>query len=211
MKISHHLDDSTLMSCAAGSQPEALAAVVSSHLAVCPRCRAELKKHALIGEALFESLKPEPVVREAPVVALRAGEAMTAPEEPEGEMPPALRAAIDGRFDDIPWRRAAPGVWHYPLPLSEGAKGDLRLLKVAPGTKLPEHGHGGTELTLVLDGSYSDEFGVYRRGDVADMGDDMEHRPIADAEQGCVCLAASDAKPRFTGMFARLLQPFAGI
>ena len=53
MKINHHLDDSTLMSCAAGSQPEALAAVVSSHLSVCPRCRTELKKHALIGEALF--------------------------------------------------------------------------------------------------------------------------------------------------------------
>lgn len=210
MKISHHLDDATLMSCAAGSQPEALAAVVSSHLSICPRCRAELKSHSLIGEALFESLKPEPVTREAPVVAMRAGEATLA-EDVVCEMPSVLKAALDGRFDDIPWRRAAPGVWHYPIALSAQAKGDLRLIKVAPGTRLPEHGHGGTELTLVLDGAYSDEFGTYRKGDVADMGDDVEHRPIAGENTGCICLAASDAKPRFTGMFARLLQPLAGL
>lgn len=210
MKITHHLDDSTLMSCAAGSQPEALAAVVSSHLSVCPRCRAELKKHSLIGEALFESLRPEPVTRDAPVVAMRAGEATLA-EDATSEMPVALRAALEGRFDDVPWRRAAPGVWHYPIQLSSEAKGDLRLVKVSPGTRLPEHGHGGTELTLILDGAYSDEFGTYRRGDVADMGDDVEHRPVADANDGCICLAASDAKPRFTGMFARLLQPLANL
>ena len=110
MKITHHLDDSTLMSCAAGSQPEALAAVVSSHLSVCPRCRSELKKHALIGEVLFEGLKPEPVTRQAPVVAMRSGEQFA--EADEAEMPAALQAALDGRFDDMPWRRAAPGVWH---------------------------------------------------------------------------------------------------
>jgi putative transcriptional regulator len=211
MKITHHLDDATLMSCSAGSQPEALAAVVTSHLAVCPRCRSELKKHALIGEALFESLKPEPVSREVPVAAARIEAGAGAGAADEAEMPEALTAALEGRFDDIPWRRAAPGIWHYPIELSEGAKGDLRLIKVAPGIKLPEHGHGGTELTLVLDGAYRDEFGTFRRGDVADLGDDVEHRPVADPEYGCICLAGSDARPRFTGMFARLLQPLAGL
>ncbi len=210
MKITHHLDDSTLMSCAAGSQPEALAAVVSSHLAVCPRCRAELREHTLIGEALFDALEPEPVVREAPAVQVRAGDA-TVRADAAMELPRELVAALEGRFDEIAWRRAAPGVWHFPVTLSEGAKGDLRLLKVSPGTKLPEHGHGGSELTIVLDGAYSDEFGTFRRGDVADLGDDAQHRPIADPKQGCICLAASDAKPRFTGWIARMLQPLAGI
>ena len=209
MKITHHLDDATLMSCSAGSQPEALAAVVSSHLSVCPRCRLELKRHALIGEALFEALKPEPVTRDAPSAGARADAGNGTVDD--AELPGDLRAALDGRFDDIAWRRAAPGVWHCPIELSPGAKGDLRLLKVAPGIKLPEHGHGGSELTLVLDGAYSDEFGTFRCGDVADLGDDVEHRPVADPLHGCICLAASDARPRFTGMFARLLQPLAGL
>jgi putative transcriptional regulator len=209
MKITHHLDDATLMSCSAGSQPEALAAVVSSHLSVCPQCRGELKRHSLIGEVLFEALKPEPVTGEVPSAGARADSVSAAADD--AELPEALKAALEGRFDDVPWRRAAPGVWHFPIELSPGAKGDLRLLKVAPGIKLPEHGHGGSELTLVLDGAYSDEFGTFRRGDVADLGDDVEHRPIADPEHGCICLAASDARPRFKGMFARLLQPLAGL
>jgi putative transcriptional regulator len=209
MKITHHLDDATLMSCSAGSQPEALAAVVSSHLSVCPQCRGELKRHSLIGEVLFEALKPEPVTGEVPSAGARADSVSAAADD--AELPEALKAALEGRFDDVPWRRAAPGVWHFPIELSPGAKGDLRLLKVAPGIKLPEHGHGGSELTLVLDGAYSDEFGTFRRGDVADLGDDVEHRPIADPEYGCICLAASDARPRFKGMFARLLQPLAGL
>jgi len=211
MKIQHHLDDATLMSCAAGSQPEAFAAVVSSHLLVCPRCRSELKQHSLIGEALFEGLSPVPVTREAPVVALGAGEADLGGEEVTSEIPPILKSALAGSSQQVPWRRMAPGVWHCPIPLSKGAQGDLRLLKVAPGTVLPEHGHGGTELTIVLEGSYTDAFGTFRRGDVADLGDDVEHRPVADAVEGCVCLVASDQKARFKGLVARLIQPLTGL
>jgi len=212
MKITHHLDDSTLMACAAGSQPEAMAAVVSSHLAVCPHCREELKKHSLIGEALFESLSPVPVTREAPVVAARSGELGSHPQgDVTHELPTSLKSALAGAMDQVPWRRIAPGVWHCPIQLSEDALGDLRLLKVAAGTKLPEHGHGGNELTLVLEGSYSDEFGTFRRGDVADLGDDVEHRPVADPVEGCVCLVATDQKVRFKGLVARLMQPLTGI
>ena len=43
MSITHHPDDSTLMSYAAGSLPAALAVVVAAHLSVCPRCREEVR------------------------------------------------------------------------------------------------------------------------------------------------------------------------
>ena len=54
MTITHHPDISTLMCCAAGSQPEAFAAVVASHLALCPECRAEVRHMQEIGVALFD-------------------------------------------------------------------------------------------------------------------------------------------------------------
>lgn len=219
MKITHHLDTSTLMTCAAGSQPEPLAAVVSSHLAVCPQCRRELDDLSLIGEALFETLPPEPVVRGAPVVALRAGEAALPSHAPtsdiddkdSADVPLPLRAILGPRLADLKWKRLSPGIWHYPIELSEGVSGDLRLLKVAPGVALPEHGHGGSELTLVLQGSYTDSIGTFRAGDVADLGDDVEHRPVADPIEGCICLVASDRKVRFRSLFARLAQPFTGL
>ncbi len=97
MTITHHPDISTLMSCAAGSQPEVFAAVVASHLSQCPACAREVAKMQDIGVALFDALPPAPMGCEAPVVAARAGEADAEPErrcgELGGEVPAPLAAA----------------------------------------------------------------------------------------------------------------------
>jgi putative transcriptional regulator len=209
----HHLDDATLMSFAAGSLPEALAAVVASHLAICPTCAAEAKRMDLIGAALFAKLPAMAVARPAPVMALRRSEAdvvrdIRAAAAGDGEVPAPLARLIDGGLDNIPWRRLGLGVWHHRLPSSEG---DLRLLKVAAGRRMPEHGHGGAELTLMLRGSYTDATGTYRPGDVADLDDDIEHTPIADAETGCICLIASEKPAKFKHLLPRLVQPLTGM
>lgn len=214
MTITHHPDVATLMSCAAGAQPEALAAVIAAHLSMCPRCAAEVGKMQEIGVALFAGLPAAEIGREAPIVAARALEAETdgpAVAVTAGDIPAPIAALVGARLDDIPWKRLAPGIWHYPIPLSAGAAGDLRLIKVAPGKKIADHGHGGEELTLLLQGSYRDEIGTFRTGDVADLDTEVEHNPVADAETGCVCLIANERKARFKGLLARLMQPFIGI
>ena len=218
MTIKHHPDLSSLMSCAAGSQPEALAAVVSSHLAMCPECRREVGRMQEIGVALFDRLPPVAMEGSAPVSEARASEADTglayraAPgSEAGGDVPLPLTSILGTHLDQVPWKRLAPGVWHYPIVLSEGASGDLRLIKVAPGKKLPEHGHQGEEMTLLLRGSYSDELGTFRVGDVADLDDEVEHRPVADEVEGCICLVGVERPARFKGLFARLVQPILGV
>lgn len=219
MPISHHLDDATLMSYASGTLPEALSAVVAAHLAVCPDCQEELRFHEAIGGALFNALQPSPHRAGAPgpsgfgpaVVA-----AMQAPVlEPvridtlPSDVPAPLQDFVGHRLEDIPWRRLGLGVWHYPLPVKSPAGGDLRLLKVAPNCAMPDHGHGGSELTLVLQGAYSDKTGSYAAGDVADLDETIEHQPIADPTVGCICLIASEKPARFNGWLGRLIQPFA--
>lgn len=214
MKIKHHPDVSTLMSCAAGSQPEAIAAVMAAHISMCPKCAAELRGMEEIGAALFEDVAPCDVTRPAPVIAARAGEADDdgiAAGDARSDVPMSLQPLVGIDFDALAWKRLAPGVWHYPLQLSHGATGDLRLLKVAPGKALPDHGHGGTELTLTLRGSYHDKLGSFSRGDVADLDEEVEHQPIADEKEGCICLIASVGKTRFKGLIARLVQPLIGM
>ena len=76
---------------------------------------------------------------------------------------------------------------------------------------MPDHGHGGAELTLVLEGAYSDETGAYRRGDMQDVDETIEHTPVADTETGCICLIASEQPARFKGLVGRLLQPWTGM
>ena len=217
MAIKHHPDIASLMSCSAGSQPEALAAVVSSHLAMCPECRREVGRMQAIGAALFDKLPPEALESDAPVVRARAAEAdddrpqASPASRLRSEMPIPLQAALGTDLDKLPWSWIAPGVWHVPVSLSDDADGDLRLIKVAPGKSLPDHGHDGEEMTLVLRGSYHDSTGTYRVGDIADLDGDIEHQPLACAENGCICLVAAEKKAKFKGLFARLVQPFIGM
>lgn len=217
MTIKHHPDSATLMSFAAGSLGEALSAVVAAHLDLCPRCSAENRRMERIGAAMFEALAPAGMTAAAPAtLAARVAERpsrsakLDADDDGEYDVPRPLRRLVGGELDRIPWKRIGIGVWHYPLPLSADAKGDLRLLKVAAGQAMPEHGHGGAELTLMLRGSYRDEVGTFRKGDLADLDDDIEHRPVADLEEGCICLIASEEKARFRGLVARLFQPLTG-
>lgn len=219
MTIAHHPDVSSLLVCAAGSQPEARAAVIAAHLSMCPACRAEVARMHEIGVALFDRIEPAALSGTTPAVVLRAAEA--APDESgplrgrcvktDGDMPGPLVPLLGPRLDAVSWRWIAPGVHAVKVPLSAGSTGELRLLKIAPGTALPEHGHTGQELTLVLRGSYTDALGTFAAGDVADLDADCEHQPVACREKGCICLMATDGKLRFKGFLPRLLQPLFGL
>lgn len=219
MTITHHPDIASLMCCSAGSQPEAFAAVIASHLAYCCQCRAEVCRMQKIGAALFDSLEPAKMSESAPIIAMRACQADSDADhrrdapcpECSGDVPRPLAALIGERLDDVAWRWLAPGVWTFPVPLSKGCCGDLRLFKIAPGKALPQHEHEGAELTLILRGSYTDAFGTYRAGDVADLDEGVAHGPVACPQKGCICLTATEGRLRFKGFLARMLQPILGL
>lgn len=211
-KIMCHPDPATLLSFAAGSLSEPLAAVVAGHLEMCATCRAEVADLELLGSLLLADFTPAPgmmatsVIPERPVREQQTMAALYA--DTADKLPLPLLRAFQLSFDTIPWKRLGPGVWHHRLPLSAGVAGDLRLLKIAPGRVMPDHGHGGSELTLVLDGAYSDESGSFRRGDIQDVDETVEHAPVADRESGCICLIASERPARFKSFVGRLTQPW---
>jgi putative transcriptional regulator len=218
MTITHHVDDASLMSFAAGTLPEALGAVVATHLTMCARCRDELVAMERVGAVMMSVLPAAPLTKSAPRTLARPvtigadeGDHVLAAIERSGDIPAPLSKFVGSDLSSIQWKRLGLGVWHLPLPLSAGAKGDLRLIKVGPGQAMPEHGHGGSELSLILAGSYTDKIGRFGVGDVADLDDEVEHKPMADLTTGCVCLIASEEKAKFKGLFARLVQPFVGM
>jgi putative transcriptional regulator len=90
-------------------------------------------------------------------------------------------------------------------------RASVRLLQIPAGQAMPEHGHRGIELTLVLKGAFRDQAARFGRGDVeiADASD--QHTPVAEAGEDCICLAATDAPLRFVSILPRLVQPFIGI
>ena len=114
-------------------------------------------------------------------------------------------------LEQLKWKAIGPGVASFQVPLSGQGKTHLQLLKIAAGRKLPEHGHGGEELTVILRGSFSDHTGRYLLGDVADVDEEIEHQPIVDSDGECICLVATEAPAKFKSFWARLAQPFLGI
>ncbi|WP_299733481.1 ChrR family anti-sigma-E factor [uncultured Endozoicomonas sp.] len=213
MSCNHHPDLSTLLNYGAGSLSDALAMVVACHLESCEHCRHTVTEAENIGMALLKEVSADDMSRNARdnMLAMLDDHAIEPPQvvietpQKEGDIPTQLRPLIGQWFADLKWSRVAPGLKQFILPASDGK---LRLLNIAPGTFMPAHGHSGSELTLVLKGSYSDELGRFRAGDVADVDPDVTHQPVADTHEGCICLIATDAPLRFKGLVPRLLQPF---
>ena len=44
-----------------------------------------------------------------------------------------------------------------------------------------------------------------------DVDDDVEHQPVADKDEGCICLIASEKPAKFKGMIGKLMQPWTGM
>lgn len=217
VRPTHHPSQARLLDYASGSLPEPLALLVATHLALCPLCRRGLAELEAVGGALLEALPPEPVAddslarllaridRPAPPAELVTG---AAPAAAELVLPQPLRDYV-GSLDRVAWRHLGPLSEVRLLPGFE--KFTTRLLRVTPGTALPRHTHAGSELTLVLQGGFSDVTGHYLRGDVCEADSGVDHRPVADQDEICVCLAVTDAPLRLTGWLGRLLNPFIRI
>ena len=76
---------------------------------------------------------------------------------------------------------------------------------------MPDHGHRGTELTLVLQGAFTDATDHFGAGDIEVANEELDHTPVADIGADCICLAATDAPLRFRGLMPRIAQPFLRI
>ena len=204
-KISHHISDSLLDAYRAGTLSHAFAMVVASHLSLCDKCRAAHESGDMIGGLLLERSEGVALTEGARERMLAALDAPPPPPpvRASGVFPAPVVEALEGKPPR--WRTLGGGIRQQIL--SADSTGSVRLLYIPPGRSVPEHGHRGLELTLVLQGSFSDREGAFRRGDVEMAHDEIDHQPVAGEGEPCICLAATDAPLRFHTMVPRLLQP----
>lgn len=219
MNVHHHPHESSLMDYVAGTASPQISFVVAAHLCFCPICRERVKEIEALGGAMLDQLPEAEMSPNAldDVLALLGDVDIHEPKDPvkppilQGNLPAPLAEIFPGGYEKISWKSTAPGIKSFALPGFQLESGTLRLLKIAPGVTLPEHSHTGTELTLVLQGSFSDELGRFKAGDLADLDDDVQHLPIADAGEPCICLVATEGPLKFKSLVPRMLQPIIGI
>ena len=214
-QIKHHLTEPLLIGYAAGTLPEAFNLVVATHITMCDDCRAALAEYDAVGGEVMLDSDPVTVAEDALAATMAMidggfGTDKPAPVRARNSIfPGPLQDYVSGDVESLKWRKVGGGVSQLVLKTSDDAS--VRLLRIPAGTKVPDHGHRGTELTLVLRGAFRDEVDHFTAGDIEVATQDLDHQPIADEGADCICLAATDAPLRFNTWLPRIAQPFLRI
>jgi putative transcriptional regulator len=205
--------DALLAAYSAGALDPSLHALVASHLEMKPENRAFVAalEHLAAGE--IDQIAPQPLSRRedrlAAIFSLDTDPRPATRGMPgSAVLPTPLRRYLGRDLDAIRWRTKLPGVREYRI--EDKGRGEASLLWVRAGRLMPSHTHEGSEITLVLKGGFSDVTGHYGRGDVAIADSDLDHKPLTDAGEDCICFAVTDAPLHLTGPIGRLLDRLLG-
>ena len=212
----HHPDEGVLMDFASGAAHEAGAVLIAAHLALCPRCRAQVRTFETLGGALIEDLPPSELADgslDAVLANLDVAPALEAPRTAQtiSSLPEPLRAYVGSDLSALPWKRISPTIEQIEIPLKgshAAVQEHMRLLRAKAGSSIMRHTHRGTEMILVLSGGFRDGSNQFLPGDFALSDQQVDHSPRVDDDGGCICLSVTDAPLRFTGLFGRILNLF---
>ncbi len=212
------VDDEILAAYAAGNLPEALSVVVAAQASICPEVRERLRELEAIGGGLLELMSGSEMSLGSLEETMRmiaereergVPDAPAAPAPRTDILPAPVQAYVGGGIEHVRWR--AIGMGAKQAILHETQDASVRLLKIPAGCELPDHGHAGLEMTLVLQGAFQDGDKRFARGDVEIADQNTAHMPIADVGEDCVCLVACEGRLKFSGILPRIAQPFLRI
>ncbi len=228
MAIKHHINDDLLWAYNNNRLEEGWALLIATHIAICNDCKKALHEMEQLSGALLEAVpaKPSDLSQSFAATMARLKELETgaidesvdyesnktsiAEYPKEGRiLPLPLVQKLGHDIDGIKWKPLGVGAYHYPIETNDNTK--VRLLKIPKGSAVPEHSHRGMELTLVLQGGFSDKISEFWPGDVQETDESIEHQPIAANDMDCICLAVTDAPLKFKSRLVRFLQPILGI
>ena len=211
-RSSNHPAYELMAAYSAGSLPLSQALCVSAHLEHCHSCTRQLQRLNRVGSELMQQLKPAKASSDLKARLLDSLDSLT--DEAPGEQPKRLDPSIprclhqfvDQGYAELPWKRVSTDIHSVELCRdNNGAK--VELLKIRPGGSATTHTHLGDEYTVILEGSFSDESGLYKQGDFVVKDARDRHTPVATQDRECICLAVTEGPIQFTGFFSRLLNP----
>ena len=227
----YHPSEDELIEYAAGNVDWAVGICISAHLHFCPECKARLAELTALGASCLESVASAEVGKHSLLNTMakirQREEASTKSNQTDDT---SATKPVMGRLSDVDEVTNLPSVVKKALVASGEVKWASlsRSLKVAQvtsgqnkyevclhrikkGGKVAKHDHRGKEITVVLEGSFSDEVGTYNPGDyIVKMPGDT-HRPTAALNKDCLCLSIAEAPVKLSGVLGMLANPFLKI
>ncbi|MFZ2030690.1 MAG: ChrR family anti-sigma-E factor [Vitreimonas sp.] len=205
MSTRHHPSAEILAAYAAGTHESGFGLVVGAHVEMCPDCRAQVGAfEAASGAALSEL--PETELGADALTRALARLAEPAPQHASEDARPLLeRLPLKAK------RWVAPGVWVAAVDTPHAAENRVYVLSVAKGMVSARHEHSGAEYCTVLKGAYRDEIGTFAAGDFAAAEGDLNHQPIVEGDEACICLFATEGRLKPQGWIGRLAFALADV
>ena len=206
------LVESLLIDYASGSLPLALEVLVESHISMNPSSARSIRMLLQIGGALMENSEPISMSEgsfEKLMDEIDAGQeediVKNTVSNDNDKLPLPLRNYISETNFSKNWRRIGIGLSEQTVDFGDEF-GSAKLYRIAPGCGVPSHSHDGNEVSLVLAGGFTDEYGSYGPGDISIQETGAVHKPVADADGECIVLAVNEGPIVLTGPVGRLLN-----
>ncbi|NOJ06776.1 ChrR family anti-sigma-E factor [Vibrio splendidus] len=222
--IKHHPNAAILKDFVDGTLADSVSLIVSSHVELCEHCQQQVNMlTAQAADSVFESDTSGLQLSDSEMDAFLSDDGefdfdaiaqITADSSQAIEVKPEVQqvTVADTTFT-IP--RALNSVarkdWMNLGKISR-ARLDFddeahhtSLLHIDKDGQVPCHTHKGFEITLLLEGSFEDEMGVYNKGDFIWLDGDHTHQPAT--KEGCVCLTVSSDALYFTKGVSQLFNP----
>lgn len=219
--VNFHPSPEMLEIYASGTLAAGVGVAISAHVEKCENCRQQCSEYE--SKATLNWLREEseaarrPARQEIDFSALidsivsspqqsDDGQSSASPQEIHMQdrsvrLPRVLaKLASEG----LVWKKMAGGINQAAVRLDD--KTQCEFIYMKPGSAVPVHTHLGNEITLVLDGSFSDDMGTYRKADFVMRGSKHSHQPTT--EEGCLCFAVLDQPFVFTKGLARIMNPY---
>jgi putative transcriptional regulator len=217
--IKFHPDDNMLHDFVQAKLPTSVSVAVSIHVEMCEDCRHKVSKltESQAEQEFHVSQKQNSEFDDIELSELELGDMIDFITRDETKDKHVMEKRETYRIGEKD--HALPqalthlnlGSWQSIGPLSRSRvnleDGELRssILHIDAGGDVPQHTHNGFELTLLLDGSFSDDMGTYHKGDFILLDQNHQHQP--KTEEGCVCYTVVSDALHFTQGMSRLLNP----
>ncbi|MDN6319419.1 MAG: ChrR family anti-sigma-E factor [Marinobacter sp.] len=207
----HHPESLSLLEFSAGNLSEPHALCIRLHLDKCTLCRSRAETLDSLGAVMMER-QPKVSVSESMFDSILAkiDESPAPQRTPQaGPKISILQKLLGDDINDLPWKHQLGDV--SVMDITEKFPGQnerVVLQKLNAGGKAPTHTHKGNETTIVLQGAFSDQNGVFNQWDFVVLTDQDEHKPVAIGSEDCITLSVLSAPIKLTGTFTRMLNPF---
>ncbi|MGI9285583.1 MAG: ChrR family anti-sigma-E factor [Pseudomonadales bacterium] len=207
--IAHHPEKSLLVDYSAGNMSFGPAMCVTAHLEHCQRCQRELQGMTTLGAVLMEQQRGTEVSPDLldQVMQRIESEDSAAMQTEQCKKQSVLDKFVPRDLASIDWRGIGDTLKSHEIDVGDPSH-FVTLIRMRRGGTVPKHTHKGQEITLVLQGGFSDASGSYQVGDFVECTSEIEHQPVANQNEDCICLTSRSAPIKFTGPFMRTLNPF---